>query len=96
MNSQSLGSYACTIIAVSAAINFSDTACFPQHHFLSTLDSSFLAYSDQLFTEGNQMYESLDEEQINYCAPEILEHPKLGLIEEKKKNTSSTILQTFC
>jgi hypothetical protein len=42
------------------------------------------------------MYESLDEEQINDCAPEILEHPKLGLIAEKKKNTSSTILQTFC
>ena len=87
MNSQSLGSYACTIIAVLAAIiNFiSDIAWFSQHHFLSTLDSSFLAYSYQLFTEGNQMYESLDEEQINYCAPEILEHPKLGLIDNAER-----------
>ena len=35
----------------------------------------------QLFTEGNEMYENLDEEKINYCAPEILERPKLGLID---------------
>ena len=86
MDSQSLGSNACTIIAVLVAINFlSDTAWFSQHHLLSTLDSSFLAYSYQLFTEGNQMYESLDEEQINYCAPEILEHPKLGLIDNAER-----------
>ena len=86
LNSRSLGSNACTIIAVLVAINFlSDTAWFSQHHLLSTLDSSFLAYSYQLFTEGNQMYESLDEEQINYCAPEILEHPKLGLIDNAER-----------
>ena len=86
MDSHSLGSNACTIIAVLVAINFlSDTAWFSQHHLLSTLDTSFLAYSYQLFTEGNQMYESLDEEQINYCAPEILEHPKLGLIDNAER-----------
>ena len=82
MDNKSLGSNACTIIAVLAAINFlSDTAWFSQHNLLSTLDSSFVAYCYQLFTEGNQMYENLDEEQINYCTPEILEHPKLGLID---------------
>jgi hypothetical protein len=65
---------------VLAAINFlSNTVWFSQQHILSTLDFSFLAYCYQLFTEGNQMHESLDEEQINFCATEILEHQKFGL-----------------
>ena len=80
LNNQLLGSNACTIIAVVAAVNFlSETAWFSQHNLISTLDSSFLAYCDQLFTEGNQMYDNLDEAQINYSAPDILEHPELGL-----------------
>ena len=75
-----MGSNACTIIAVLAAVNFlSETAWFSQHNLISTLDSSFLAYCYQLFTEGNQMCDNLDEAQINYSAPDILEHPELGL-----------------
>ena len=63
-----------------------------------TLDSSFLAYSYQLFTEGNQMYERLDKEQTNYCAPEIFEHPRLGLtdIAEEEMNINLATLLTFC
>ena len=80
IDSQALGSNTCTIIAVLIAINFpSDTAWFSQHNLLATLDSTFLTYCYQLFTEGNQMYDNLDESQINYCAPEIIEHPELGL-----------------
>ena len=43
------------------------------------------------------MYENLDEEQINYCAPEILEHPSLGLadIAEGEDEYQLTILRTF-
>ena len=45
IDSQALGSNACTIIAVLIAINFlSDTAWFSQHNLLATLDSTFLAY----------------------------------------------------
>ena len=78
-----MGSNACTIIAVLAAVNFlSETAWFSQHCLLSPLDSSFLAYCYQLFTEGNQMYDNINEgHQINYSAPEILEHPELGLLD---------------
>ena len=79
VSNQLLGSNACTIIAVLASINFlSGTAWFSQHTLISTLDSSFLGYCHQLFIEGNQMYESLNEDKVNYCAPEILEHPSLG------------------
>ena len=73
VSNQLLGSNACTIIAVLASINFlSGTAWFSQHTLISTLDSSFLGYCHQLFIEGNQMYESLNED------TEILEHPSLG------------------
>ncbi|CAB3999355.1 Hypothetical predicted protein [Paramuricea clavata] len=66
------------------------------------VDSSTLLTNVQTTTncslrETRCTRESLDEEQINYCAPEILEHPELGLIDNaEEKNISSTILQTFC
>ncbi|XP_028394444.1 uncharacterized protein LOC114518637 [Dendronephthya gigantea] len=79
IGNQLLGSNACTIIAVLVSINFlSGTAWFSQHTIVSTLDSTFLGYCHQLFIEGNQLYESLEEEQVNYCAPEIIQHPQLG------------------
>ena len=100
INNQLLGSNACTIIAVLAAINFlSETAWFSQHNLLSTLDSSFLAYCYQLFTEGNQMYENLSNEQTNYSAPDILESTELALMEiaergdEYQFNNFSVFLQ---
>ena len=82
IDSQALGSNACTIIAVLIAIDFlSDTAWFSQHvhNLLATLDSTFefLDYCYQLFTKGNEMYDNLDESQVNYSAPHIIEHRKL-------------------
>ena len=78
IDSQALGSNTCTIIAVLTSPPI-------LHGFLNTTSSlhwiplSLLTATNYLLKETRCMHDNLDESQINYCAPEIIEHPELGL-----------------
>ena len=79
-------SNACTIIAVLAAIDFlSGNKWFLQNDLASNLEPDFPNYCDELFTKGNEIYRKLDRNQVNYSAPEILEHPEVGLTDIAEK-----------
>ena len=79
-------SNACTIIAVLAAIDFlSGNKWFLQNDLASNLEPDFPNYCDELFTKGNEIYRKLDGNQVNYTAPEILEHPEVGLTDIAEK-----------
>ena len=73
------GSNACTIIAVLVAINFLLPSGWVLPSPKNSLCQAFVSMFKEIMVQGNILHQWLGCSHLNYSAPEVIQHPVLGI-----------------